>query len=78
MRGMASVVDQLSFWSGELEQAFAAAGARRARCGARLPGTAGHLTLTLPTEVTQALLTRVAAVFHGGIDDVLLTGLALR
>src|SRR5205085_4982691 len=40
-------------------------------------GTAGHLTLTLPAAVTDALLTRVPAVFHGGIDDVLLTGLAL-
>ena len=40
-------------------------------------GTAGHLTLTLPAAVTDALLTRVPAAFHGGIDDVLLTGLAL-
>ena len=40
-------------------------------------GTAGHLTLTLPAAVTEALLTRVPAAFHGGIDDVLLTGLAL-
>ena len=40
-------------------------------------GTAGHLTLTLPSAVTDALLTRVPAAFHGGIDDVLLTGLAL-
>ena len=40
-------------------------------------GTAGHLRLTLPAAVTEALLTRVPAAFHGGIDDVLLTGLAL-
>ena len=40
-------------------------------------GRAGHLTLTLPSAVTQALLTRVPAAFHGGINDVLLTGLAL-
>ena len=40
-------------------------------------GTAGHLTLTLPAAVTEALLTRVPAAFHGGINDVLLTGLAL-
>ena len=38
-------------------------------------GTAGHLTLTLPAAVTDALLTRVPAAFHGGINDVLLTGL---
>ncbi len=40
-------------------------------------GTAGHLTLTLPAELTTALLTRVPAAFHGGINDVLLTGLAV-
>ena len=40
-------------------------------------GTAGQLTLTLPAAVTGALLTRVPAAFHGGVNDVLLTGLAL-
>ncbi len=40
-------------------------------------GTARELTLTLPATVTGALLTRVAAAFHAGINDVLLTGLAL-
>jgi non-ribosomal peptide synthase protein (TIGR01720 family) len=40
-------------------------------------GTAGHLALTLPAELTGALLTRVAAAFHGGINDVLLTGLVV-
>ena len=40
-------------------------------------GTAGHVTLTLPGALTAALLTRVPTVFHGGINDVLLTGLAL-
>ena len=41
---------------------------------------AGHvheLRLTLPAAVTEALLTRVPAAFHGGINDVLLTGLAV-
>ena len=40
-------------------------------------GTAGHLTLTLPAAVTGPLLSRVPAAFHGGINDVLLTGLVL-
>ena len=40
-------------------------------------GTAGQLTLTLPAAITGALLTRVPAAFHGGINDVLLTGLVL-
>ncbi|HEY4972813.1 MAG TPA: condensation domain-containing protein, partial [Steroidobacteraceae bacterium] len=39
--------------------------------------TAGRLTLSLPAATTGALLTRVPAVFHGGINDVLLTGLAV-
>src|SRR5262249_48193934 len=32
---------------------------------------------TLPPALTGALLTRVPAAFHGGINDVLLTGLAI-
>ena len=40
-------------------------------------GTAGRLTLTLPAEITGALLTRVPAAFHGGVNEVLLTGLAV-
>ncbi len=35
------------------------------------------LTLTLPPEVTEPLLTTVPAAFHAGANDVLLTGLAL-
>ena len=40
-------------------------------------GTAGHLSVSLPVGVTQALLTRVPSAFHGGIEDVLLAGLSL-
>src|SRR5262249_10935727 len=40
-------------------------------------GAAGQLTLTLPARITGALLTRVPEAFHCGINDVLLTGLAL-
>ena len=42
-----------------------------------LAGTARHLALELPAAVTGALLTRVASAFHGGINDVLLSGLAV-
>ena len=42
-----------------------------------LTGSARELTLTLPPAVTAALLTRTAAAFHAGVNDVLLTGLAL-
>ena len=37
----------------------------------------GQLQLELPADVTGALLTRVPAAFHGGINEVLLTGLVL-
>ncbi|MGH3686628.1 MAG: condensation domain-containing protein, partial [Pseudonocardiaceae bacterium] len=40
-------------------------------------GTAGHLALTLPPEITGTLVSTVPAAFHGGINDVLLTALAL-
>ncbi len=40
-------------------------------------GTAGSLTLTLPAERTAPLLTTVPAAFHAGVDDVLLTALAM-
>jgi non-ribosomal peptide synthase protein (TIGR01720 family) len=40
-------------------------------------GTAQHLALTLPPEITSPLLTTVPAAFHSGINDVLLTALAL-
>ncbi|MFF2149183.1 amino acid adenylation domain-containing protein [Kitasatospora sp. NPDC058190] len=39
--------------------------------------TAGQLTTTLPSEVTESLLTSVPTAFHAGVQDVLLTALAL-
>ncbi len=71
------VVDELSFWSGELGKPslpLARDGLDPVR---DTLGTAGHLTLTLPAGVTQPLLTQVPSAFHGGINDVLLTGLAV-
>src|SRR5262249_50420357 len=40
-------------------------------------GSAGRLSLTLPVEVTETLLTKAPAVFHGNVNDVLLGGLAV-
>ncbi|ROO88887.1 non-ribosomal peptide synthase protein (TIGR01720 family)/amino acid adenylation domain-containing protein [Actinocorallia herbida] len=39
--------------------------------------TAGHLTVTLAEDVTEPVLTTVPAAFHGRVNDVLLTALAL-
>ncbi|PZS13967.1 MAG: non-ribosomal peptide synthetase, partial [Pseudonocardiales bacterium] len=40
-------------------------------------GASGSLTVTLPPERTVPLLTRVPAVFHGEVNDALLTALAV-
>ncbi|MFC6882172.1 amino acid adenylation domain-containing protein [Actinomadura yumaensis] len=40
-------------------------------------GTARHLTVELPADVTGPLLTDVPAAFHGRANDVLLTALAI-
>ncbi|HEY0420999.1 MAG TPA: condensation domain-containing protein, partial [Acetobacteraceae bacterium] len=73
----AGVTKELSFWSGELSKPSLLLVEDKLDAGRDTAGTAGHLTLTLPSAVTAALLTRVPSAFHGGIDDVLLTGLAL-
>ncbi|UFQ18667.1 MULTISPECIES: non-ribosomal peptide synthetase [Streptomyces] len=39
--------------------------------------TVDHVSLELPTEVTEALLTTLPAAFRGGVNDGLLTALAL-
>ncbi|MFD4530477.1 condensation domain-containing protein, partial [Streptomyces sp. NPDC058470] len=43
--------------------------------GRDLTTTVRRVSVRVPTEVTSVLLTTVPAVFHAGIDDVLLTGL---
>ena len=77
MRKTESVAQELPFWRGMQREPSLLLSAERLDPARDTLGTAGHLTLTLPAAVTDALLTRVPAAFHGGIDDVLLTGLAL-
>ena len=70
-------VAELSFWSGMLNApavSLVEGALDRVRdIGART----SRLTLRLPASITGALLTRTGAVFHAGINDVLLTGLVL-
>ncbi|MFF5205888.1 amino acid adenylation domain-containing protein [Streptosporangium sp. NPDC000396] len=40
-------------------------------------GSARHLSLSLPTAITEHLLSTAPAVYHAAVNDVLLTGLAL-
>ena len=67
-------VAELSFWRGMLcapSLALVDGGLDPVR---DTIGTAGQLTLRLPAAVTGPLLGRVPAAFHGGINEVLLTG----
>ena len=70
-------VGELSFWRGMLREPSLSLLDGALDPMRDVSGTAGHLTLTLPAALTGALLTRVPAAFHGSINDVLLTGLAV-
>ena len=59
MRGTPVSSQELSFWSGELGKPSLLLVQDRLDAVRDTTGTAGHLTLTLPAAVTQALLTRV-------------------
>ena len=77
MRGMPSGCGGAFVLARDAERAVAAAGGRAARSGARHAGQRRASDADAAGAVTEALLTRVPAAFHGGINDVLLTGLAL-
>ncbi|MGX4687703.1 amino acid adenylation domain-containing protein [Streptomyces sp. JNUCC 63] len=70
-------VQELPLWTEVLEGPDPVIGARVLDPVRDTVATVRHLRLTLPPERTEPLLTRVPAVFHGGVNDVLLTGLAL-
>ncbi|WP_318023137.1 non-ribosomal peptide synthetase [Streptomyces sp. ICN988] len=68
---------ELSHWTRVLQHADAPLGGRALDPARDTSGTTGHLTLELPSEVTEPLLTTVQAAFHAEINDVLLTAFAL-
>ena len=70
-------VGELSFWTGMLSEPSLSLVEGALDPDRDTGGTARHLTLTLPAALTGALLTRVPAAFHGGINDVLLAGLVV-
>ncbi len=73
----AEVVAEVAHWRGVLSEPSLLLVEDRLDAGRDVAGTAGHLRLTLPVAVTGALLTRLPALFHCGINDVLLTALVL-
>ncbi|MFF4404866.1 amino acid adenylation domain-containing protein [Streptomyces sp. NPDC001404] len=80
-RGLAAAAsdraDELPYWEGVLDHPEPLLGARPLDPARDVVGTAGQLTLRLPAEVTEALLTTVPAAFHAEVNDVLLTAFAL-
>ncbi|MFF5207512.1 condensation domain-containing protein, partial [Streptosporangium sp. NPDC000396] len=68
---------ELEVWAGILDGPDPCIGRRPLDPTVDTFGTQGHLTLELPSEITEPLLTRLPAAFHGRVNDVLLAGLAL-
>jgi amino acid adenylation domain-containing protein/non-ribosomal peptide synthase protein (TIGR01720 family) len=68
---------ELAVWTAMLGGADPVLGDRALDAARDTVATSQELRLSLPTASTESLLTSVPAVFHAGVDDVLLCGLAL-
>ncbi|HWO66700.1 MAG TPA: amino acid adenylation domain-containing protein, partial [Umezawaea sp.] len=68
---------ELPLWTAQVKPTDPLLGARPLDPELDTYGTARSLRVVLPAETTAALLTTVPAAFHGEINDVLLSGLAL-
>ncbi|WP_444947842.1 amino acid adenylation domain-containing protein [Micromonospora ureilytica] len=73
----AKTVAQLPYWAEVLAGPRAPLGNRPLDPTRDRTGTCDEITIELPPEETQPLLTTVPTGFHAGVGDVLLTGLAL-
>jgi amino acid adenylation domain-containing protein/non-ribosomal peptide synthase protein (TIGR01720 family) len=69
--------DQLPYWTAVLDGPDPQLGARPLDPARDTVGTARTAEVALTVEETAPLLTEVPAAFHAGVDDVLLTALAL-
>ncbi|MFI0976442.1 amino acid adenylation domain-containing protein [Streptomyces sp. NPDC021093] len=70
-------VAELPLWAAVLDTPDPQLGKRRFDPDLDLAGTAGSLESRLPGGLAESLLTVVPASFHAGVNDVLLTALAL-
>jgi amino acid adenylation domain-containing protein/non-ribosomal peptide synthase protein (TIGR01720 family) len=68
---------ELPFWRDQLRAPDPLLGTRAVDPAVDVAATGRTHTVSLPASVTEALLTRVPAAFHGSAPDVLLTGLAV-
>ncbi|MFG2000817.1 amino acid adenylation domain-containing protein [Spirillospora sp. NPDC048911] len=64
-------------WRDVVNEPAAVLGARPLDRQTDVAATERSLTVTLPADVTAPLLTGVPAAYHGSVDDVLLTALAV-
>ncbi|HEV3295819.1 MAG TPA: amino acid adenylation domain-containing protein, partial [Streptosporangiaceae bacterium] len=68
--------DELTAWTGLVEGVAPLLPGLVLDAGRDTAASVEHVSAEVPPSVTSALLTRVPAVFHGGVNDVLLAGLA--
>jgi len=74
---VAERTSELALWQGMLAGAEPLLGRRPLDPERDRLSNAGRLTLSLKAQTTAPLLGRVPALFHGQVNDVLLTGLAV-
>ncbi|MFJ9868219.1 amino acid adenylation domain-containing protein [Streptomyces sp. NPDC101165] len=72
-----SQAEQLPVWREILDGPDPVLGRRRPDPAVDVMATVESVRITVPVEVTRALLSTVPAAFHAGVDDGLLTALAL-
>ncbi|WSG61650.1 amino acid adenylation domain-containing protein [Nocardia sp. NBC_01730] len=70
-------LDELDWWRSTLSAADPPIGARPVDPAVDVQATVASVEVTLPTTVTQAVLTTLPRAFHGNVDDALIAGLAL-
>ncbi|MFI7388703.1 amino acid adenylation domain-containing protein [Streptomyces sp. NPDC049813] len=70
-------VAELPYWQGVLAGPDPLLGARPVDPARDTMDTLARVHVAVPAEVTRTLLTALPAAFHGGVDDGLLTALAL-
>ncbi|MEU8894195.1 amino acid adenylation domain-containing protein, partial [Streptomyces sp. NPDC048442] len=68
---------ELPLWEAVLAGGDPLIGARPLDPEVDTASTVRHLSLTLPADITGPLLTQIPALFHAGVNDVLLTAFTL-
>ncbi|MFE9577560.1 non-ribosomal peptide synthase/polyketide synthase [Nocardia sp. NPDC006044] len=71
------LVEQLAWWRSVLDGPDPTLGTRPLDPRVDVMATVDHVSVELPAADTQALLTTLPALFHGGVEDGLLAALAV-